>query len=200
VSAWRSLWLVVLLAAAGCASTAGLDVGYPEAGVNRSLLASAPARRVAIGPVTDRRTEARIGVELESKKDVVTRRPVTEIVREALALELGKNGHVVTSGATDAVLSADVEEFRLDAVSGYSNVHYVGKVAIALVMTDGRGSHRLFARRYVGIKRRLADPDAEGVAREVMDAALARAMHDVATDAELVRALTRLSTALLPRP
>src|SRR5439155_1032973 len=26
VSAWRSLWLVVLLAAAGCASTAGLDV------------------------------------------------------------------------------------------------------------------------------------------------------------------------------
>ena len=176
MSAWRSLWLVVLLAAAGCASTAGLDVGYPEAGVNRSLLASAPARRVAIGPVTDRRTEARIGVELESKKDVVTRRPVTEIVREALALELGKNGHVVTSGATDAVLSADVEEFRLDAVSGYSNVHYVG------------------------IKRRLADPDAEGVAREVMDAALARAMHDVATDAELVRALTRLSTALLPRP
>jgi len=29
----------------------------------------------------------------------------------------------------------------------------------------------------------------------VMDAALARAMHDVATDAELVRALTRLTTA-----
>jgi hypothetical protein len=200
VSARRSLWLVVLLAAAGCASTAGLDVGYPEAGVNRSLLASAPARRVAIGSVTDRRTEARIGVELESKKDVVTRRPVTEIVREALALELGKNGHVVTSGATDVVLSADVEEFRLDAVSGYSNVHYVGKVAIALVMTDGRGGQRVFARRYVGIKRRLADPDATDAPREVMDAALARAMHDVATDAELVRALARLSTALLPRP
>jgi Uncharacterized lipoprotein len=187
--------VAVALIAAGCASARGLDVTYPATGVNRALLASAEPRRVALALVSDRRRDARIGTEPESKKDIVTRRPASEIVREALALELDANGHTVTSGPADAVLAATVEEFRLDIAPGYESTQYVGKVVIALAVTDGRTGDRLLDRRYVGTNRRLADPEAEGAPRETMDTALARAMHDLATDPELVRALARASTA-----
>ena len=189
--------LLVALALSGCgAARSGLDVRYPEAGVNRAMLSTTPARRVAIALVVDRRPQTRIGVEPEKKKDIVTRRPVVEIVREAIVQELGANGHTVAPDRSDVVLAPAVEEFWLDAVpAASSNVQYVGKVVIALTVTDGPSGQRLLARRYVGIKRQQAPTDAEHAPREVMDAALARAMHDLATDPELVRAFKRASTA-----
>jgi uncharacterized lipoprotein YajG len=191
----RALVLLgLLLAAGGCASASGLDVGYPASGINRAMLASAPSRSVTIGPVTDRRRETRIGIEPESKKDIVTRRPVTEIVRDALAAELGANGHTLAAHRADVVMAVDVEEFRLDTVKGYAATQYVGKVVIALVVSDPTG-RRVLERRYVGINRRQADADSESAPREVMDTALARVMHDLATDSDLVRALARVPTA-----
>ena len=185
----------VLLAAGGCASGVGLDIGYPTSGINRAMLASTPPRNVTIAPVTDRRRETRIGTEPESKKDIVTRRPVGDIVRDALAAELDANGHRPTSGRADVVLGADVEEFRVDIVAGHAGTQYVGKVVIALAVTDGHTGHRLLDRRYVGIKRLQGEADSESATREAMDTALARAMHDLATDPDLVRAFARVSTA-----
>ena len=189
------LLLGVLALAAGCASAVGLDVGYPADGVNRALLASATPRRVAIGPITDRRREARLGIEPESKKDVVTRRAVSEIVRDALALEVAANGHTAAADRADVALAADVEEFRLDVLRGYGSAQFVGKVVLAVAVTDGRTGQRLLARRYVGINRRRAEADSESAPRETMDTALARAMHDLATDPDLVRAFSGISTA-----
>ncbi len=165
----RRLALVVILLAgpalSACgATTSGLDVRYPEAGVHRSLLASAPPRRVEISPVADRRMDtARIGSKPKDGGAIVTSRPVTEIVGEALALEIRKNGHAVVSDKKDVILAGAVEEFRLDVVAGYSSTQYVGRVG-----------------------------------RDVMDIALARSMHDLATDPELAAALTRLLTAFDP--
>lgn len=185
----RALLLAgVLVVAAGCASAVGLDVGYPAEGVNRAMLASASPRRVAIGPVVDRRREARLGIDRERKKDIVARRPVTEIVRDALALEIGANGHALAADRADVALAADVEEFRLDVVRGYSNAQFVGKVVLALAVTDARTGTRLLERRYVGIHRRQGEAESETAARETLDTALARTMHDLATDPELARA------------
>jgi len=52
---------------------------------------------------------------------------------------------------------------------------------------------------YIGIKRRQIDKPADDVAREVMDAALARSMRDLATDRALVAAFARATTAAAPR-
>ena len=57
----------------------------------------------------------------------------------------------------------------------------------------------LFSRRYVGIERGQVDTASEGAARDVMDAALARTMHDLATDPTLVAALATLPSAEPPR-
>jgi hypothetical protein len=182
----------------GC-GTSGLDIHYPEARVNRTLLASAPPRRVEVRPVADWRMDTtRIGVKSKNEGDIVTSRPVADLVREALVLELSKNGHSVVSNDRDVVLAATVEDFRLDEVTGYASRRYVGRVVIALNIVDGRSGEILLTRRYVGIKRREIDKASEGARAETMDAALARTMHDLATDPELAKALASVRTAATP--
>jgi uncharacterized lipoprotein YajG len=183
---------LALASGAGCARNQRLDVRYPEAGVNRALLASVPPQRVGISPVVDRRLDtSRIGSLPNDGRGIVTRRPVSDIVRDALAVEVSRNGHAVLPDAQDVVLAAEVEEFWLDVVVGRSHAQYVGKVVLALAVVDGRNGETLFTRHYAGTKRREADADAKDVAREVMDAALARTLHDFATDPKVVAAFGR---------
>ena len=178
------LLTLILPTLSGCGS-GGLDVRYPEALVNRAVLASAPPRRVEIRPVADRRMNTtRIGVKPRDEGDIVTSRPVADLVREALVLELTKNGHMVAPTERDVVLEAAVEDFWLDEVTGYASTRYVGRVVIALNIIDERSHDILLTRRYVGIKRRDFDKASEDARRETMDAALARTMHDLATDPE----------------
>jgi hypothetical protein len=181
--------LVLALTVNGCGTTA-LDVRYPEQGVNRALLASVAPRRVQIGNVDDRRLEtARVGIEPGGKGEIVTSRSVADIVHEALGIEMSKNGHLLVSDRPDVVVRPAVEVFSLDAVEGYASVQYVGRVVIALTVADGRTGDTLLTRRYAGVRRRQVDKPDETQWREVLDTALARAMHDLATDPDLVAAL-----------
>jgi len=176
--------LVGLLTLGGCASRT-LEIGYPQTSANRTVLASVAPRRIAT-TVTDRRADTgRIGAVPEDGKPIVTSRPVPEIVREALVMELSKNGHEVVPGAADVVLAVDIEEFWLDAVGPSASSPCVGRIAVAVVVADGRTGNRLLMRRYVGIRRRAGDSDSREAWREVMATALARLMHDMATDREL---------------
>jgi hypothetical protein len=190
---WRAVVLSMATAVSlvGCSSTVSVDVGYPDASVNRATLASVRPRRVEVRPVADRRADTtRIGIQpVEKKKAVVTSRPVADIVRDALVAELQRNGHAVVPDHPELVIAADVEEFSFDVIVGRSTGQYVGKVALAIAVTDGPSGKALFARRYIGIKRQTTDREAKHTARDVMDAALARAMHDVATDGDLAQAL-----------
>lgn len=189
------LLTLILPALSGCGS-AGLDVRYPEALVNRAALASAPPRRVEIRPVADRRMNTtRIGVKPRNEGDIVTSRPVADLVRDALVLELSKNGHMIAPHERDVVLEAAVEDFWLDEVAGYASTRYVGRVVIALNIIDERSHDILLTRRYVGIKRRDLDKPSDDARREIMDAALARTMHDLATDPELAKVLASVRTA-----
>lgn len=191
-----SVLLSLLLPIISGCGTAGLDVHYPEARVNRTIMASAPPRRVEIAPVADRRMDTtRIGIRPKNEGDIVTSRPVADLVREALVLELSKNGHLVVSHERDVILAATVEDFRIDEVAGYASTRYVGRVVFALNIVDGRGGDTLLTRRYVGIKRRDVDKPSDDARRETMDAALARTMHDLATDPELAKVLASVRTA-----
>jgi uncharacterized lipoprotein YajG len=187
--------LIAMLAMAGCASRT-LDVGYPANAANAALLASVTPRRVVVTAVTDRRADkGRIGSSPEDAKPIVTSRPVPDIVHEALVVELGKNGHRVVPGGADIVLAADLEEFWLDVAGRAASTQYVGRVAIAVAIADAGSGDRLFARRYIGVKRRIANADSREAWREVMDAALARAIRDVATDPELAETVGRVAAS-----
>ena len=182
---------VVVVALAACAGPT-VDVGYPDAAANRALLAAVAPRKIVVPAVTDRRADTgRIGVEPVEGKSIATARPVPDIIRDAVVLELTKNGHEVVASAGDAVVAVDVEEFWLDAVGRAAPTQYVGRVAIALLVADGRTGDRLLSRRYIGISRRTAAPEAQDAWRQVMDTALARTVHDVATDPEVARTVGR---------
>jgi len=183
----------VSLVVAGCgASTTTLDVGYPADGARRAMLASVPALRIEIPPLVDRRVDARRIGAPDKDSSITTSRPVPDIVREALVTELGKNGHVVVDADQDAILAGEVDEFWLDIVPGYPEIHYVGRVALAVVVVNARTGERVVTRRYVGIRRQQAEPDSPEARRAVMDTALARTIRDLATDRALVAALSRL--------
>jgi hypothetical protein len=176
---------IAILAGVGCARRT-VDVGYQETAANRALLSAVAPRRVVVAPVTDRRAErSRIGLEMPKGKPIVTARPVPDIVRDALVVELKKNGHDVVTGPGDVVVSANVEEFWLDTVGGAAKTQYVGRVAIAVAIADGQSGDALMTRRYVGIRRRSGEADSQETWREVMETALARTIHDVATDPDL---------------
>jgi uncharacterized lipoprotein YajG len=184
---------LALLALTGCASRP-LEAGYPPQAARRALLGAVAPRKVVVTAVTDRRLQQdRIGNRPENGKPLVTSRPVPEIVRQALVLELGLNGHEVVTGPGDVVVNADVEEFWLDAVGGVPTPQYVGRVAIALVVAGGATGDRLLSRRYVGVTRRQGEADSRDTWRAVMDTALARTIHDVATDPDVAAALDRTS-------
>jgi hypothetical protein len=100
-------------------------------------------------------------------------------------VELKKNGHDVVTGPADVVLSANVEEFWLDTVGRAATTQYVGRVAIAVAIADGQSGDALMTRRYVGIRRRSGEADSKETWRDVMETALARTIHDVATDPDL---------------
>jgi uncharacterized lipoprotein YajG len=183
--------LVATMTVAGCA-TRSLEIGYPGVAANPARPASVAARRVVLATVTDRRVDkSRIGSTPRDGKPIVTSRSVPDIVRDALVVELGKRGHLVVAGPADVVVAADVEEFWLDAVGRSTSTQYVGRVAIAVVVADGRTGDRLLTRRYVGIARRTGDADSEAAWREIMDTALVRAIHDVATDRDLASTVGR---------
>ncbi len=187
-----SLILAVALSTfSGCAS---LDIDYPETIANRARLASVAPLRVVVGPITDRRMDqTRIGAKPENGDAITTRRPVADIVHGAFVVELTKNGHAVVPAEGDIRVAADVEEFWLNAAGHNATTQYIGRVALALAVTDGRGGATLLTRRYVGTKRREAEADSKDARLDVMSIALARAMRDIATDPDLVAALARRS-------
>jgi hypothetical protein len=178
----------------GCGSGTTLDVRYPDQSTQPALLASAPPRRVAVLPVADRRIDgSRIGSWPKDDGAIVTSRPVAEIVHAALVAELTRNGHTIAVETPDLTLAAAVEAFSLESTRIYPGRQFLGRVVIVLTVTDGRSGSSVLSRRFIGIKRRLVDETSEQVAQEVMDAALARAMRDLATDPELAAVLARVS-------
>ena len=187
-SAALMLWTIAALS--GCASGI-LDVGYPAATApSPPMHAVAQARRVVIRPVVDRRLDrTRIGPASKNGEAMVSRRPVVDIVRDAVAAELTRSGYLFVANGGDVVVAPEVEEFWIDVVNGYSTTLYVGRVAIALAVVDGGSGEQVLARRYVANSRRQANEDPKGAARDALEVALARALHDLATDPTIPAAL-----------
>ena len=180
--------LTTIVVVGGCGTRSVLDVGYQTTKPTR--FAQTPPRRVAIHPVTDQRVDpSQVGSLSKNGQDLVTRRPVVDIVREPLAGEFRRIGHSLAAEHADVAVAAEVEEFWLDVVTGYKRSQYVGRVAVAITVIDQRRGERVLVRRYVGIARRVGDEDIERAGRAVLDTALARTMHDLATDPTVLAAL-----------
>ncbi|SRR6266849_3835480 len=193
---FRSALAIGMTAAAlgGCAfTTSTLNVRYEDSKAARGPLSSVEPRRVEIVSVVDKRSDtARIGYKRngfnQKTADILCSRPVPDVVRDALAIELKKNGHLLEPGERDLGFTVDVNEFWFDLQVGMWTIEYLGTTAITLTVNDGRTGATLLSQRYQSNHREERAAGYEGTWEAVMNAALERLMRDVATDPKLVEA------------
>lgn len=188
--AWPVLAMLIV---AGCAAV-NLEVGYPESAASTGPLSALAPRPVAIAPFADKRPEThRIGYKqggFGTKLDLVTPRPVPDIVREALAVELKKNGLEIVPSA-DVVLSGDVLSFWIVSQLGLFTIDLVSTVAVDLIATEAATARVLARRSYEGSYSERAMTAMHERWERVMAAALERMIREVSTDPRLIEALRK---------
>lgn len=186
---------LALAALGGCAFTqATLNVGYTDAMASRGPLSSVAPRRIDVGAFADKRTETnKIGYKRngfgQKTADITTSKPVPDIVKEALVAEFKKNGHEITSGERDLVLSGDVTTFWFELQMNFATVEFFGTSAITLNVVDGRTGSTLLTRTYQGHYTEKSMGGLDATWERVMNEALQRMVREVSTDLQLIRVL-----------
>lgn len=187
--------LVVVAALGGCAFTqATLNVGYTEAMASRGPLSSIAPRRIDVGAFADKRPETnKIGYKRngfgQKTADIVTTKPVPDIVKEALTAEFKKNGHDVATAERDLVLSGDITTFWFELQVNFATIEFFGTSAITLNVVDGRTGTTLLTRNYQGHYTEKSMGGLDATWERVMNEALQRMVREASTDLQLIRVL-----------
>jgi hypothetical protein len=149
----RSLLLLALLP--GCTLTkAHLDVHLADQEARRGPLSSlSPVQLQLTGFTDSRRDPERIGYKKNAygmnMADILTKRPVPEIVREAVQLTLEKNGH--SKGETAPVrLDGDVQQFWFGTQVNFFTIEFMGTAECKLTLTDTATGSLVYEGGYTG--------------------------------------------------
>jgi len=183
----------------GCAFTqAKLNVGYDEAKASKGPLSAVRPLRVAVGEFKDIRPEQdKIGYKRNGfgvkTANIVTTKPVPEIIREAFVAELSKNGHGIATDKKDIALSGEITTFWFDYQMNFWTIEFMGTVAVNLTLTDGKTGSALFSRQYQGHYNEKSMGGWTGTWQQVMNTAVERMMEEVSTDPKLLEAFKRIS-------
>lgn len=189
------LWLIPLLLGGCVFMSANLDVGYKDMAASPGPLAAIAPRRVAIAEVVDKRRETdKIGYKRHGlggrSATIFPDRPVPEIVREALATELRRNGHAVVSDEPDRVVSVEVTEFWIDTQIGWLGPTFIASTGVVLTVANQRTATTLLRRTYHGSYReKFLTVMPDGTIARIVSRALEEMMRDLGTDGRLVEAL-----------
>jgi len=173
-----------MLVLTGCISRT-LDIGYDGSRTGPGALASLPSRRVIVPAVTDKRVAAD-GTRVHEK--VFSARPVPDVVRDAVILEVKGNGHTAVNESGDWVFAVDVEKLWVDTVAGFWTAQFVGVASIRLTVRDGKTGRVLANRTYHGVQRETVDNVFVSVQR-ALSGALGRVAREIGTDETLARTL-----------
>jgi hypothetical protein len=155
-------------------------------------LAKIAPRKVHIGEFTDRRQETdKIGYHKafgRNTSPIVAANPISHIVREALRVELLKNGHVSEQNNPDFTLSGEISSFWFNYSFDVGMlIDYKAIVAIKVHVVNAKTGVTT-SRYYSGYYTRL---DSSGTLHpasweRAMNAALSRTAYEFSTDAALV--------------
>lgn len=191
IRAWS---LLAVLIVGGCAAVS-LDVSYPETAASKGPLSAVGTRQIAIAPLADKRPEThRIGYKqgaFGTRIDLDTPKPVPDIVREALVVELTQNGVEIVATSTDVVLSGDVQAFWIVSQLGLFTIDIISTVTVELTVTDAATGRVLVRRPYEGSYSERAMTAMHERWERVMLTALERMIREVSTDPDLVQALRK---------
>ncbi len=133
---------VAAMTLSACAyGDAKLNLGYDATAAKTGVLSEAPPTTIYLANVEDRRVEKeRIGYKRNGfgakTADIVSERPVPEIVKEALATALQKNNHVIGGPQERIGLKPALTNFWFDYKTGFVSVEFYCQVQAELSVID----------------------------------------------------------------
>jgi Uncharacterized lipoprotein len=190
-----SLLLVAALIQ-GCAfSTARLNIAArPDANLKGPLSQVAPMK-FDIKPLEDARPDkARIGWKKngygQNTADILSTRPVTELVAEGIRAGLQQNGQTVGI-PSDINISGSVTRFWFEVKPNFWTVEFTGNVECDLEFVSNRTNTVIYKSRYSGTYTKKTGGGLEATWTEVMDASIEKLVEDIVFDANLIEALNK---------
>lgn len=189
------LFCLFVLFSSGCAFTqANLNVKYDSQSARSGPLSSIKPVAVDIQAFSDARPEKyKIGYKRngfgQPTADIITQKPVVEIVKEALSAEFSKNGHLVADKDNSLTISGEITSFWFDTQVNFWTIEFMGTVGVELSVNAKDTGVVLYKQDYQGHYNEKCMGGLDGTWERVMNAALERMVRDVSTDSKLIAVL-----------
>jgi hypothetical protein len=190
----RVILLLSIVLIQGCAfTTARLNVAVrPNTDFKGPMSQIAPAKFDVQALADDRSDKARIGWKKNgygsNTADILSTRPVTDLVAEAIRTGLQQNGHTISLPA-DIVVSGSVTRFWFEVKPNFWTIEFTGNVECDLRFVKAGTTQEVYKSRYSGTYTRKTGGGLEATWTEVMDASLEKLVEDIVFDANLIEAL-----------
>jgi hypothetical protein len=190
----RIILLLTVILIQGCAfTTARLNIAArPNTDFKGPISQVAPTK-FDVQALTDARSDkARIGWKKNgygsNTADILSTRPVTDLVAEAIRAGLQQNGHTLALPA-DITVSGSVTRFWFEVKPNFWTIEFTGNVECDLQFVKAGTNSEVYKSRYSGTYTRKTGGGLEATWTEVMDASLEKLVEDIAFDANLIEAL-----------
>jgi hypothetical protein len=193
----KTIWLLLtVVLVQGCAfTTARLNIAArPDTNFKGPMSQVAPMK-FDIKPLEDARSDkARIGWKRngfgQNTADILSTRPVTELVAEGIRAGLKQNGQ--TAGIpSDINISGSVTRFWFEVKPNFWTIEFNGNVECDLEFVSNRTNTVIYKSRYSGTYTKKTGGGLEATWTEVMDASIEKLVEDIVFDANLIEALNK---------
>jgi Uncharacterized lipoprotein len=190
----RNIILLSVVLLQGCAfTTAKLNVAVRPNTDFKGPLSQVPGTKFDIQALTDARTDkARIGWKKNgygsNTADILSTRPVTELVAEGIRAGLQQNGHTVATPG-DITVSGSVTRFWFEVKPNFWTIEFTGNVECDLQFVRAGTTQEVYKSRYSGTYTKKTGGGLEATWTEVMDASIEKLVEDIVFDANLIEAL-----------
>lgn len=192
----RNILLMAVVIIQGCAfGTARLNLAVrPGTDFKGPLSQVAPTKFDLHALADEREDKVRIGWKKNgygtNTADIVSTRPVTEIVAEGIRAGLQQNGQTVAMPA-DIVISGSVTRFWFEVKPNFFTIEFTGNVECDLQFVRAGTTQEVYKSRYSGTYTKKTGGGLEATWTEVMDASVEKMVEDIVFDANLIEALSK---------
>lgn len=191
----RIILLLAVVLTQGCAfTTARLNIAARPNTDFKGPLSQVVPTKFDVQALEDARSDkARIGWKKNgygsNTADILSIRPVTEIVSEGIRAGLQQNGHTVATPG-DIVISGSVTRFWFEVKPNFWTIEFTGNVECDLQFVRA-GTQEVYKSRYSGTYTKKTGGGLEATWTEVMDASIEKLVEDIVFDANLIEALNK---------
>lgn len=193
----RHLILLLVIVLHGCASGGQhLDIAARQQSISKGPLSEVPQVKFDFRPLDDARAERdRIGYSINDAflvdSSLHSKKPVTDVVLDAMRLGFLNNGHALGTPA-DVIITGSVTRFWYERKDNLFTIELTGNIECDMEFTSTKTSQSIYKSRYSGTYTKTMS-GAFGVTdktmAEIMDISVEKLVEDIVYDSNLIEAL-----------